>query len=98
MMFLGFEGDQRVARAEYEVAMELCDAVAGKRLGEAPVLAWMDRRFDFSTVENILAEPSGVAETIEVANFWDSIHQTYIELTTALAPYADEVLGHFSHV
>jgi alkyldihydroxyacetonephosphate synthase len=98
VMFLGFEGDQRVARAEHEVAMELCDAVAGKRLGEAPVLAWMDRRFDFSTVENILAEPSGVAETIEVANFWDSIHQTYIELTTALAPYADEVLGHFSHV
>jgi alkyldihydroxyacetonephosphate synthase len=58
----------------------------------------MARRYDFSTVENLLAEPGGLAETIEVAHFWDRIFDTYQELKKALDPFADEVLGHFSHV
>ena len=37
----------------------------------------MLRRFDFSSVENLLAKPGGVAETIEVAHFWDQILGTY---------------------
>ena len=57
----------------------------------------MGRRFDFSTVENLLAEPGGVAETIEVAHFWDGIEPTYRALKKALSPLADQVLGHFSH-
>jgi alkyldihydroxyacetonephosphate synthase len=58
----------------------------------------MGRRYDFSTVENLLDEPGGLAETIEIAHFWNGILPTYYELKEALAPYADEVLGHFSHV
>jgi alkyldihydroxyacetonephosphate synthase len=58
----------------------------------------MARRFDFSTIEHLLQMPGGVAETIEVAHFWDSILETYTGLKTALAPLAAEVLGHFSHV
>jgi alkyldihydroxyacetonephosphate synthase len=58
----------------------------------------MDRRFDFSAVENLLATAGGLAETIEVAHFWDQILETYLALKGALTPYADEVLGHFSHV
>lgn len=98
VMFLGFEGVQTVALAEYATAMDLCAAQGGKKIGPAPVESWMDRRFDFSTVENLLAEPGGLAETIEIAHFWDNILETYYELKEALAPYAAEVLGHFSHV
>jgi alkyldihydroxyacetonephosphate synthase len=97
-MFLGFEGVETVAHAEYAEAMKICRAAGGRPVGPEPVLGWLERRFDFSTVENIVNSPSGVAETIEVANFWSGIHDTYIQLKTALAPYADEVLGHFSHV
>ena len=97
-MFLGFEGVETVALAEYAAVMDLCAAEGGQKVGPTPVEAWMARRFDFSTVENILAESGGLAETIEIAHFWDGILETYYELKEALAPYAAEVLGHFSHV
>ena len=98
VMFLGFEGMETMARAEFTAVMDLCAAQGGEKIGPAPVEAWMGRRFDFSTVENILAENGGLAETIEIAHFWDGILETYYELKEALAPYAAEVLGHFSHV
>ncbi len=98
VMFLGFEGVEAVALAEYKAAMDLCASEGGMQIGSDPVEAWMARRFDFSTVENLLAEPGGLAETIEIAHFWDGILDTYYELKDALASYADEVLGHFSHV
>jgi alkyldihydroxyacetonephosphate synthase len=96
-MFLGCEGLAGVAQAEYQACLELCAALGGQALGPEPALAWMERRFDFSTVENRLALPGGLAETIEVAHFWDGILDTYQALKTGLAPYAGEVLGHFSH-
>lgn len=98
VMFLGFEGLKAVAEAEYKAVMDLCLAEGGQKIGPAAVEAWMRRRFDFSAVENLLAEPGGLAETIEIAHFWDGIMETYYKLKEALAPYADEVLGHFSHV
>lgn len=98
VMFLGFEGVETVALAEYESVMAVCAAQGGEKIGPAPVESWMSRRFDFSTVENILAESGGLAETIEIAHFWDGILETYYELKEALSPYAAEVLGHFSHV
>ena len=97
-MFLGFEGLRSVAEAEYKAGLDICLQEGGMVIGPEAALAWMDRRFDFSTVENTLAAPGGLAETIEVAHFWDSIDETYQALKTALAPYATEVLGHFSHV
>jgi alkyldihydroxyacetonephosphate synthase len=39
-----------------------------------------------------------VAETIEVAHFWDRILETYRASKEALKPLATHVLGHFSHV
>jgi alkyldihydroxyacetonephosphate synthase len=98
VMFLGFEGVKAVAEAEYDAVMEICAAEGGQKIGPAPVEAWMRRRFDFSTVENLLSQPGGLAETIEISHFWTGILDTYDQLKTALAPYADEVLGHFSHV
>ncbi len=58
----------------------------------------MKRRYDFSAIERVLAEPGGVAETIEISDFWSSIEGTYEQLKTALSPLTDEVLCHFSHV
>lgn len=98
VMFLGFEGIEGIARAEYRAAMAMCAERDGVQMGAGPVEAWMDRRYDFSTVEKLLAEPGGLAETVEVANFWDRILETYYALREALSPFADQVLGHFSHV
>lgn len=98
VMFVGTRGPELLADAELSVLDDLLDARSGRSLGPAPVEAWMDRRFDFSTVENLLAEPGGYAETVEVAHTWSGIAELYTALKTALAPLADEVLAHFSHV
>ena len=98
VMFLGFEGIEAVAKAEYEEVIKLCAAEGGVKIGPAPVESWRKRRYDFSTVEGILAQDGGLAETIEIAHFWHGIMDTYSELKEALKPYAAEVLGHFSHV
>jgi alkyldihydroxyacetonephosphate synthase len=97
-MFVGVEGLTRAASAEFDAILEICERQGGRRLGPAAVEAWMDRRFDFSGVENVLLAPGGLAETIEISDFWDQIVDTYTAMKTALAPYAREVLGHFSHV
>lgn len=98
VLFLGFEGLESVARAEHAAGLQICERYGAAPLGPAPVEAWMQRRFDFSAVEKILARPGGLAETIEIAHFWDAIYPTYLELKQGLAPLADEVLAHFSHV
>lgn len=96
-MFVGTEGVKIVAEAEYQAVLAICKEEGASTLGVAGVQAWMNRRYDFSTIERRLNQPEGLAETIEIAHFWDNIEETYQALKTALAPYAEEVLGHFSH-
>ncbi|WFE36436.1 FAD-binding oxidoreductase [Micromonospora sp. WMMD975] len=98
VLFLGHEGLAGVATAEHAAATAIVTAHGGASMGAAPVDAWMARRYDFSSVENLLAEPGGYAETVEVANVWSRIGPMYTELKEQLAPLAEEVLGHFSHV
>lgn len=97
-LFFGVEGLAGPAQAEYDAVADICRDEGGVCLGPAAAAAWMGRRFDFSTVENILARPGGYAETIEVAHYWDRIHPLYVALKRRLRPLAREVLGHFSHV
>ncbi len=97
VMFVGCEGLDSVAGAEMAALLDICHRHGGQALGREPVEAWMQRRFDFSAVENILDTPGGLAETIEVAHFWSEIETTYEMMKTALGPHADHVLGHFSH-
>jgi alkyldihydroxyacetonephosphate synthase len=98
VLFLTHEGLESVGAAERAESARIVAALGGQSLGGELVARWYERRFDFSAVENLLAEDGGYAETIEVAHLWSGIEDLYQRLTTALAPYADEVLGHFSHV
>ncbi len=98
VFFFGVEGLAGVAQAEYDAVVSICRESGGICLGPAAADAWMKRRFDFSTVERLLARPGGYAETIEVAHYWDRIRPLYSALKQRLRPLADEVLGHFSHV
>ncbi|HCN09419.1 MAG TPA: FAD-binding oxidoreductase [Lentisphaeria bacterium] len=97
VLFLGCEGTSAMATTEMNACVEVCSADNGTPVGGAAVEAWMERRFDFSAVENVLDRPGGFAETIEIASGWDKIGQLYQDMKAALVPLADEVLGHFSH-
>lgn len=96
-LFLGSEGVRAVAEAEHAEAARIAREHGAQSLGTGPVQRWMEHRFDYTALEQILRTPGGVAETIEVAHFWSGILDLHAELTSTLAPLAS-VLGHFSHV
>ena len=98
VLFVGSRGAEAMVAAETATLAQLLTARGGRKLGPEGATGWMQRRFDFSTVENLVAEPGGFAETIEVAHNWDRIQELYDDLKQALEPLADEVLAHFSHV
>lgn len=98
LLLIGSEGVEAVAQAEFTRIREHVATTEARSLGQEPVHRWLATRYDFSGVERLLAEPGGYAETIEVANLWSRLAPMYDELKTALTPYADEVLGHFSHI
>lgn len=98
VMFLGTQGVDAIAHAEMDAFMTIVHRHGGKSIGSEGVLKWMDRRFDFSTVEKLLDTHGGFAETIEIAHTWDGISALYHDLHQMLTPLADEVLSHFSHV
>lgn len=97
VMFLASEGTEAMADVEMQELVRVCDEHGGQATGPAGAEGWMSRRYDFSTIVNRLKERGGVAETIEIANTWSGIRATYDAVTQAMAPHAEEVLGHFSH-
>ncbi len=97
LFLLGCEGLTGMAQSEYREAMKILESEGGERLGPEITQGWVDHRFDFSGVENRLSQPGGVAETIEVASLWSDILETYQALKKNLSPFAEHVLGHFSH-
>lgn len=98
VLFLGCRGQKPLVEAEWTLLKSVVEAHGGGDLGDAGAVSWMKRRFDFSAVEELLEANGGFAETIEVAHNWSGISSLYHALKSALAPMADEVLGHFSHV
>ena len=98
VLFAGTQGESRLAGTELELLGEIIARHGGRTLGAAGAEHWMATRFDFSSIENLLAEDGGFGETIEVAHSWRHIEALYAALKAALSPLADEVLGHFSHV
>lgn len=98
VLFAGTQGTRALAAAELCEFAAIAAAHGGEPLGPEPVTAWLERRFDFSAVEDQLARDGGFAETIEVAHRWSGIRPLYRALKQALSPLADEVLVHFSHV
>ena len=98
ILFAGTEGEPAVSAAEMGVLTELAISHGASVLGPHAADVWMGRRFDFSTVENYVNTSGGFAETIEVAHMWRHIEGLHAALKAALAPLADEVLAHFSHV
>lgn len=98
VLFVGSRGVPEMVETELRVLTQLALGHGGRAIGPEGTLQWLSRRFDFSAVERSLAEPGGYAETIEVAHTWDKIAGLHAALKQALAPYAGEVLAHFSHV
>ncbi|WP_394244214.1 FAD-binding oxidoreductase [Vibrio astriarenae] len=98
VLFLGSRGLPEMVDAEQGALNSIATRFGAEALGPEGVQGWMGRRYDFSTVENLLATKGGFGETIEIAHNWDTIHDLWGALKQALGPLSDEVLSHFSHI
>lgn len=98
VLFLGSCGLPAMVDAEQKELEKIATKHGANAIGAEGTLAWMARRYDFSTVENLLAVKGGFAETIEIAHNWDSIYELWDDLKKELQPLANEVLSHFSHI
>ncbi|NOI23806.1 FAD-binding oxidoreductase [Vibrio mediterranei] len=97
-MFLGSQGLEAIAEVEMKEVLNICEKHGATQYNPEPVNRWLEKRFDFSKVENLLAQTGGYAETIEIAHNWDQISGLYDDLRSALLDMSDHVLSHFSHV
>jgi alkyldihydroxyacetonephosphate synthase len=97
VLLAAFTGIAEVAAAEEAAFRAIVESRGGKDIGPAPAEAWLAGRYDFSRIEALLASPGGYAETIEIAGSWREMPRIHRAMKEALAPLADEVLGHFSH-
>lgn len=97
VMFLGCDGLHSVATAEIQAAVKIATDHGGVVSERKGTEAWMNRRFDFSAIENVLNQPGGVAETIEISHDWEGILKTHAVLKERLGKESKNVLGHFSH-
>jgi alkyldihydroxyacetonephosphate synthase len=96
---LMFEGEERVADAEAERALELLDAVGGTRLEPALCRTWWDRRYDFYHPPHYPTLPA-MWGTIDAVAPYDRILDVYDAVRAALAPFAEQGLRlrtHLSH-
>jgi alkyldihydroxyacetonephosphate synthase len=98
VVLLSFEGCADMVAAELARAERICGALGGRSLGPDPVERWLEWRYDFRAVEQVLAAPGGVAETIEVSALWSDALGVHKAMTEALADTVDTVWSHFSHV
>ena len=77
--------------------MHLLAQHGAERLGPEIAEGWMENRNDVSTLERLLEQPGGLADTIEVAHFWGQIYGLHQALSKELKALLPHVLGHFSH-
>ncbi len=98
VLFLGSRGVKEMVQVEQEILHKIATQYGAEPIGAEGTLGWLERRYDFSTVEDLLEQKGGFAETIEIAHNWDSIYSLWADLKQTLAPFADEVLSHFSHI
>jgi len=97
LLVLLFEGRNKMARLESELAFEICREQGGKDLGEAPGKHWWEHRYDVSfNLSRIMPNAGMIVDTIEVAATWSRIVVLYDELRAAIQQHMP-VMAHFSH-
>jgi len=98
LLILGWDGPAELVEAQRRLCLKSCENLGGKDLGPAVGEDWYENRFDVTALKRGVRKPGGIADTIEISMLWKHVSAVYGAVTEALAPYAPEVLAHFSHV
>lgn len=93
-----FDGDERLVRAQEEITLDIAARHGAEVLGPEPAEHWEERRFDWSWFSDMVGEPGGVAEAIEVTTTWSELPGLYEAIREAARGTIQDVMGHLSHI
>lgn len=98
LLYLGFEGRKDQVKLDKKICDEYCRSVSGIYKGEEAALQWEKDRYDTSYGLDTSHLNNGAAESLEVSASWDKIEGVWLAMRNALAPYAQLIHVHFSHM
>jgi alkyldihydroxyacetonephosphate synthase len=98
LLILAFDGPERVAEVQEEVAVFTCVERGALDLGRKPAERWDEDRLHASTGFAALREPGVIGDYIDVQAPWDSAWDTYQSVRGALLTHSSSVLAYFTHV
>ena len=101
VLFLGFDGPEKIVRVQDEIAFEIMTSLGGRDLGEKPALAWWDGRYkSYYPPNDYIAYPWMTAVTDTVAPY-ERIEGAYHAMKRAVEDGFREwnaaFHAHFSH-
>jgi alkyldihydroxyacetonephosphate synthase len=98
LLYLGFEGRKDQVDLEMNISDEICRAEGGLYKGDQAAKQWEKDRLDTSYGLGTTHLPNGAAESLEVSASWDKLEDVWLAMRNAIAPYAQIIHVHFSHM
>ncbi len=98
LLYLGFEGREDQIEVDINISDQCCLKEGGIYKGDEAAKHWERERFDTSYGLDTTHLYNGAAESLEVSASWDKLENVWLAMRNALAPYAQLIHVHFSHV
>lgn len=98
LLYLGFEGRKDQVELEMNISDECCRAEGGIYKGDEAAKQWEKDRLSTWYGLDTSHVPYGAVESLEVSASWDKLEGVWLAMRNALAPYAQLIHVHFSHM
>lgn len=98
LLYLGFEGRKDQVELEMNISDEYCRAEGGSYKGDDAAKHWEKERLNTAYGLETSLLPNGLCESMEVSASWDKLEGVWLAMRNALAPYAQLIHVHFSHM
>jgi alkyldihydroxyacetonephosphate synthase len=98
LLILGFEGLEDMVQLETKISDQYCLKEGGSFKGYEAALHWKKDRFSTAYGLDTSHLPFGACDSLEVSASWDKLEDVWLTMRNSLAPYAQIIHAHFSHM
>ncbi len=98
LLLLGFEGRRDMVSLEMEISEDCCRTNNGNCKGGEAALHWERDRFSTAYGLDTSHMLNGACDSVEVSAPWDKLEDVWLAMRNKLAPYAQIIHSHFSHM
>jgi alkyldihydroxyacetonephosphate synthase len=84
MMLLGFDGEEKWAKEQWDIALQVCGDHRGFSLGQSVGRSWVRDRYAQPYLRDTLLDHGVMVDTLETATTWSNLMQLYESMVSAL--------------